>query len=137
MNPNEARTTLAEIARTQARTRRAGRWAAWLWLATGMATGAFELLAPPITHGWAEALVTLGFPVIGALLLGAAWRERVHDLVAARLAGPVTAAFITGVLIASAFRFFTAPTDVTPTLLIVACLPFLPCAYAAVRVARG
>jgi hypothetical protein len=134
IDPKQA---LNEIRRLEHKVRTESRWAGWLWLIVGFSTAVFGVFAPPITHGWQEYVVTIGFPILGFVALVYALQQQVISRAQQHLEYPVTWVFCGLVLVNVMFRMIADPTHLSALVIILGTLPVLPCCYGTWRVWRA
>jgi hypothetical protein len=103
----------------------------------GVVIAAFGVLAPPVTTGWVQYAVTLGFPILGMLALWYAWRRRVISQTYQRLQYPITWIFCFLVVVDAIFRIAVKPAQLSVWVIALGILPAIPCWYGAWRVWRG
>ncbi|MCJ8014161.1 hypothetical protein MUG84_20830 [Paenibacillus sp. KQZ6P-2] len=128
---------LTEIKRLEREVRLRGHWIGWLWFMMGVVIAAFGVLAPPVTTGWLQYVVTLAVPVLGIFALFFAARQQVVSRVNQWIQYPVTWIFCGFVLVDVIFRLSMHPDHLSIWVVILGVLPAIPCWYAAWRVWRS
>lgn len=131
LTPSDALDSAAAI---DARSRRNGRWPAWVWLVLGVTMPVHLIGSPLVPDGWPRVVV--GFLPLAVAVIGILYsaRQRAASRLVARLVWPVTAGFVLLTFAALLLQNVVVPEGEVTGLVLSGLLPAIPCFYGAWRV---